>query len=98
MKLVKKIDATGTLAEYATDIQSGPVIVTDHGSPIAALVPIENADSETVRFSTNQQFLNLILRSRVYVREQGGISSEEKRRRVEQAPAANADQSDALEQ
>ncbi len=97
MKLIEKADATGTLAEYAANLQSGPVIVTDHGAPVAALVPIENADVETVALSTNQQFLNLIERSRARVRAEGGISSQEMRRRFQGPPAQNAEQSDAPE-
>ncbi len=97
MKLVERVDATGTLAEYAANIQSGPVIVTDQGSPVAALVPIDNADLETVTLSTNQQFLDLIERSRARVREEGGISSQDMRRRFQQSPAQNAEQSDAPE-
>ena len=81
MKIVEKQDATGTLAEYAADIQGGPVVVTDHGQPIAALVPIENADLETVALSTNRQFLDLIERSRSALQTEGGVSSEEMRRR-----------------
>ncbi len=83
MKIVEKKDATGTLAEYAADIQSGPVIVTNQGQPVAALVPIENADLETVELSTNRQFLDLIERSRARVQAQGSISAEEMRRRLE---------------
>ena len=83
MKIVEKKDATGTLAEYAADIQSGPLIVTSEGQPVAALVPIENADLETVELSTNRQFLDLIERSRARVQAEGGISAEEMRRRLE---------------
>jgi antitoxin (DNA-binding transcriptional repressor) of toxin-antitoxin stability system len=75
-------DATATLAEDAEGIGSGPVIVTDQGQPVAALVPIENADLETVALSTNRQFIELIERSRARVRAEGGISSEEIRRRL----------------
>ena len=82
MKVVEKADATATLAEYAEEIQSGPVIVTSQGRPVAALVPIENADLETVALSTNRQFIELIQRSRAHVRAEGGISSEEMRRRL----------------
>ena len=81
MKTVEKQDATRTLADYAADIQGGPVVVTDHGSPVAALVPIENADLETVALSTNRQFLDLIERSRSRVQAEGGVSSEEMRKR-----------------
>ena len=81
MKIVEKSDATRTLADYTAEIASGPVIVTSEGQPVAALVPIENADLETVELSTNRQFLDLIERSRARVRAEGGISSEEMRRR-----------------
>jgi antitoxin (DNA-binding transcriptional repressor) of toxin-antitoxin stability system len=83
MKIIEKVNATGTLAEYAAEIESGPVIVTNHGQPVAALVPIENADLETVALSTNRQFIDLIERSRARVRAEGGLSSEEMRRRFE---------------
>ncbi len=69
------------MAEYAAKIGSGPVIVTSQGQPVAALVPLENTDLETVSLSTNRQFVDLIERSRASVRAEGGISSEEMRRR-----------------
>jgi len=55
--------------------------VTNQGRPVAALVPIENADLETVSLSTNRQFLDLIEWSRARIRAEGGISSEETCRR-----------------
>jgi antitoxin (DNA-binding transcriptional repressor) of toxin-antitoxin stability system len=83
VKIVEKQDATRTLADYASEIRDGPVVVTDDGQPVAALVPIENADLETVSLSTNRQFLDLIERSRSRVRDEGGVSSEEMRRRFD---------------
>jgi prevent-host-death family protein len=81
MKVIEKSDATRTLAEYAEEIGAGPVVLTNHGEPVAALVSIENADLETVSLSTNREFLELIERSRARVRAEGGISGEEMRRR-----------------
>ncbi|MCA9440886.1 MAG: type II toxin-antitoxin system prevent-host-death family antitoxin [Candidatus Omnitrophica bacterium] len=83
MKIIEKDQATGALSEYATEIGEGPVVITNHGKPVAALVSIENADLETISLSTNPQFLELIERSRESVREEGGISSEELRGRFE---------------
>ncbi len=83
MKIIEKEKATATLAEYAGDIGSGPVIVISHGQPVAALVAIENADMETVALSTNRQFLDLIERSRARARTEGGVSSEAMRSRFE---------------
>jgi prevent-host-death family protein len=81
MKVIERTDATASLAEYAADISNGPLVVTSHGQPVAALIPIENADMETVSLSTNREFLDLIERSRARARAEGGISSEEMRRR-----------------
>ncbi len=83
MKVVDKADATATLAEYTSEIANGAVIVTSEGCPVAALIPIENADLETVSLSTNREFLDLVERSRSRICGDGGISSEEMRGRFE---------------
>ncbi len=83
MKVIEKSDATATLAEYADEMESGALIVTEQGLPVAALVSIENVDLETVGLSTNPKFIELIERSRARVRSEGGVSSEEMRRRFE---------------
>jgi antitoxin (DNA-binding transcriptional repressor) of toxin-antitoxin stability system len=83
MRIIEKADATATLAEYTSEIANGAVVVTNQGRPVAALVPIENADLETVSLSTNRQFIELIERSRDQTRKEGGISSDEMRRRFE---------------
>ncbi len=82
MKIVERENATETLAAYTAEIRSGPVVVTDHGKPVAILLLIENVDLETLGLSTNHQFIDLIERSRSRVRAEGGISSEEMRRRL----------------
>jgi prevent-host-death family protein len=83
MKVVEKKKATATLAAYTEEVGSGPVVVTDRGKPVAVLVPIENADLETVSLSTNRRFIDLIERSRSRVRAEGGIASDEMRRRFD---------------
>jgi prevent-host-death family protein len=83
MKVIEQTDATAPLADYAADISSGPLVVTSRGQPVAALVPIENTDLETVALSTNPEFLDLIERSRARVRAEGGIPREEMCRRFE---------------
>ncbi len=82
MKLLELTQATSPLAEYAQEVKDEPVILTLDGTPIAALVAIENADLETVTLSTHPQFLALIERSRLREESEGGISSEEMRRRL----------------
>jgi prevent-host-death family protein len=82
MKVVEKADANGSLAAYTENVANDPVIITEHGKPVAALIPIENADLETVSLSTNRKFIELIERSRARTRTEGGIPSEEMRRRL----------------
>lgn len=82
MKTVEMTEATAALAEYARQVGLEPIVVTVKGKPVAAIVAIENADLETVSLSTNPQFLALIERSRARQQAEGGISSEEMRRRL----------------
>ena len=82
MKTIEVVKATAPLSEYADDLKKGPVILTVGGRPVAALVAIENADSETVTLSTHPQFLALIERSRSRRKAEGRISSAEMRRRL----------------
>ncbi|MBI3961640.1 MAG: hypothetical protein HY335_02725 [Deinococcus sp.] len=82
MKTLELAKAIAPLSEYARDVSEEPVILTVDGKPVAALVAIENADLETVTLSTHPQFLALIERSRARQKAEGGISSEEMRRRL----------------
>jgi prevent-host-death family protein len=85
MKIIESAEATKSLADYAAEIGKGTVIVTNHGQPVAALVPLENVDLETAALSTNPQFLSLIERSRARLKAEGGISSTEMRRRLSES-------------
>ncbi len=74
--------ASGPLSEYAQKARKDPVIVVKRGKPFAAVVPIRNADEETVVLSTNRKFLAIIERSRSRMKKEGGISAKELRRRL----------------
>ena len=82
MKTIEMSEATAPLAEYAQEVGKEPLILTVDGRPVAALVPIENADLETVTLSAHPEFLALIERSRARQRAEGGVSGEEMRRRL----------------
>ena len=82
MKTIEISSATATLAEYATDIASEPVIVTSNGKPIAALLAIDDVDLETISLRDNPEFLSIMAQSRARLKAEGGISSQEMRRRL----------------
>ena len=52
--------ASGPLSEYATKARKAPVVVYKAGKPFAAVIPIRNADEETLALSTNRKFLKII--------------------------------------
>ena len=91
MKIIESDQASGALADYVADIQNGPVVFTNQGQPIAALVPIQNADIETITLGANRQFVELIERSRAQASREGGVSSADMRARFQSSTNADAD-------
>jgi antitoxin (DNA-binding transcriptional repressor) of toxin-antitoxin stability system len=76
MKTITMMKAAGSLADYARDLR-GPLIITNHGRPVAALVPIEELDLETLAVGTSPKFLDIIEKSRRRQEIEGGISNDE---------------------
>jgi antitoxin (DNA-binding transcriptional repressor) of toxin-antitoxin stability system len=87
VKRVEVADATESLATYIR-AGSGPVVVTDDGQPVAALVMLEHTDLETVVLSADPEFLALIQNSRARHAREGGLSSAGVRRRLTSELAA----------
>ncbi len=82
MKKVALGNATASLAEYARQIDDGPLLVTERGKPLAALVSVRDADAESLALSMNPKFLAILERSRQRHETEGGISPDEMRRRL----------------
>jgi antitoxin (DNA-binding transcriptional repressor) of toxin-antitoxin stability system len=82
MKTLELINATGSLRDYAKKLGHKPMVLTQDGKPVAALVSIVNADKETISLSMNPQFMALIERSRARYNSEGGVSSEDLRRQL----------------
>jgi antitoxin (DNA-binding transcriptional repressor) of toxin-antitoxin stability system len=81
MKKIELTEATRPLAEYVKEMDGQSMMILCKGIALAALVPMDNADYETVSLSTNPEFIALLQRSRARGRKEGGISTEEMRRR-----------------
>jgi PHD/YefM family antitoxin component YafN of YafNO toxin-antitoxin module len=82
MKTVDIADATSPLADYVPGIRTEPLVITDHRTPTAVMLPIDDVDLESIALGTNPAFMALIERSRSRARQEGEISAEEMRRRV----------------
>lgn len=81
MKTVELKNASNTLAQYARTVDK-PLVVTRNGKPLAALVPIEEADLESLSLGTNPEFLALLEHSRRRLRSHGGVSAARMRKRL----------------
>lgn len=65
--------ASEPLSKYAQKARKDPVIAVKRGKPFAAVVPIRNADEETVSLSTNRKFLAIIECPRSRTKKEGGV-------------------------
>jgi len=74
VKIVEIADATGALSEYAQIARRETVVVTRRGRPIAAMVPIDGTDLDTLSVSTNPEFIAIIEESRARCKTESGIS------------------------
>ena len=83
MKQIELAEATKPLAEYVKEMDGESVVIVYKGVMLAALVPIDHADYETVSLSTNPEFIAMLERSRARGRKEGGFSTEEMRKMFE---------------
>jgi hypothetical protein len=83
MKKIELTDATKPLADYVKETDGMSIVIIYTGVALAALVPLDNADYETVSLSTNPGFIAMLVRSRARGREEGGFSTAEMRKMIE---------------
>ena len=82
MKTIDIHEATDPLADYAQVVTTEPIIITSHGKPVMALIDVEEVDFETISLSMNPAFIDLIQHARKRHEQEGGISSDEMRDRL----------------
>jgi antitoxin (DNA-binding transcriptional repressor) of toxin-antitoxin stability system len=64
MKKITIMKATASLADYVRGLKNQPLVVTAEGRPVAALVPVDGMDWETLSVGTSPEFLDWIEQSR----------------------------------
>ncbi len=82
MKTLELDEAPEHITKVALNVNEEPVVLTTDGKPVAVLLSIDDVDLETLSVATNPKFLAIIERSRARLRAEGGISTEEMRRRL----------------
>ncbi len=82
MKTLDIKQAPAPFLDYVRSLNEEPVILTLGKKPVAVLLPVRDADLETVSLSFNPQFLAIIERSKRRFYREGGIPAEELHRQL----------------
>ena len=82
MKTVELNDANAPLSEYARNLGSEPLLVTESGRAVAALMPVEDEELGTLSLGSNPRFRALLETARAQRRAGQGLTSEEVRREL----------------
>ena len=81
MKTIE-LSEVSALAPLVQPGSQEPVILTQNGQAIAAIVPTDERDVESLLLSINPQFQAVLDRSQQRFESEGGLSSAEVRRRL----------------
>jgi hypothetical protein len=82
MKKIDVITATNSLGQYARELEQEPLVLTEDGHAIAALMPIDDADLESLSLSLSPKFQAVIEGAREEFRNGASLSAEEVRREL----------------
>jgi hypothetical protein len=87
MKFLDLKTATDSLADYARGLEGGSIVFTDKKKPVAVLFSLPSGTNmESFGLGTNSDFIALLEKSRASLREKGGVTIEEVRRRLGMPP------------
>jgi antitoxin (DNA-binding transcriptional repressor) of toxin-antitoxin stability system len=82
MKNIELTQANDSLGQAVRDLSGEPLVVTEAGVPIAALMPIDDLDLESLALGSNPRFLAIIEAARAQGRQGLGLSTEDVRREL----------------
>jgi len=82
VKKVEVTQATNSLEHYARELGQEPLVLTEGGHAIAALLPIDDADVESMALSLSPRFQAVIDRARAEYRNGASLSAEDVRREL----------------
>jgi antitoxin (DNA-binding transcriptional repressor) of toxin-antitoxin stability system len=82
MRSIELTQANDSLGQSVRDLAGEPLVVTEGGVPIAALVPIDELDLESLSPGNNPRFLAIIEEARAQCRQGLGLSTEDVRQEL----------------
>ncbi|MGL5061864.1 MAG: type II toxin-antitoxin system Phd/YefM family antitoxin [Microcoleus sp.] len=75
--IVDALNPDLSLADYIHNLDDRPLILTVDGKLTTVLMPIRDADLETISLSLNPDFIAMLQESRAKLKTEGGISLEQ---------------------
>jgi peptide deformylase len=81
MKTIELSDIAA-LSPHLESASAEPVVVRSHGKTLAAVVPVNDDDVESLLLSINPRFQRILERSEDRLRSEGSLSADEVRRRL----------------
>ena len=82
MKKVELARATDSLESYARRLGQEPLVLTEDGHAIAALLPVDDAEVESMMLSLSPKFQAIIDGARAEHESGASLSAEEARREL----------------
>ena len=82
MKKIEMTHATNSLAQYARELEKEPLVLTEGGHAIAALLSFDDADLESMSLGLSPRFNAMIERDREEYRNGTSLSAEVVRREL----------------
>jgi antitoxin (DNA-binding transcriptional repressor) of toxin-antitoxin stability system len=82
MKKIEIAEATNSLSQYARELAEEPLVLTEGGHAVAALLPVDDADVESLTLSQSPKFQALIEQAREEYRSGSSLSADEARREL----------------
>jgi antitoxin (DNA-binding transcriptional repressor) of toxin-antitoxin stability system len=83
---LSQVSALGPLVQPGSQ---EPIIVTQNGHTVAAIVPVDDQDVESLLLSVNAQFQAILERSQDRLDTEGGIASADVRKLLDLPPAGS---------
>ena len=81
MKAIE-LSEVSALAPHFKRGSAEPLLLTDRGQVVATIVPADEQDAESMLLSINPKFQAILERSRKRLETEGGLSSDEVRKRL----------------
>jgi len=82
MKKIELTHATNSLVQYVRELQKEPLVLTEGGHAVAALLPFDHGDLESMALNLNPNFNAIIERAREEYRSGASLSAEDVRREL----------------